>query len=182
MNFPKWHNINKLIFDFDGVFTNNKVFLNSEGEEFVMCDRGDGLGINMINSFKKIKSWDLEILVLTKEKNNVVIARCNKIGLKCVNALDDKASFLRNIYGSNYDSKKKLIPKLMYVGNDLNDLEAFKLAEFSCAPFDAHSKIKENADFISSFNGGNGFVRNLIEKLIDIENKTDDEIIQFMNK
>ena len=48
-----------------------------------MCDRGDGLGINMINSFKRIKSWDLEILVLTKEKNNVVIARCNKIGLKC---------------------------------------------------------------------------------------------------
>ena len=39
-----------LILDFDGVFTNNKVFLNSEGEEFVMCDRGDGLGINMINS------------------------------------------------------------------------------------------------------------------------------------
>ena len=70
----------------------------------------------------------------------------------------------------------------MYVGNDLNDLEAFKLAEFSCAPLDAHLKTKKNADFISSLNGGNGFVRNLIEKLIDIENKTDDEIIKFINK
>ena len=58
MRFPKWHQIEKLIFDFDGVFTNNKVLLNSEGEEFVICDRGDGLAINFLKSFKKINSWN----------------------------------------------------------------------------------------------------------------------------
>jgi len=181
VNFPKWQEVDKLIFDFDGVFTNNKVFLNSVGEEFVMCDRGDGLGFNILSAFKKQHSWDLEILVLTKEKNKVALSRCKKLGLECINSIDDKANYLRDKYKDNKFNKNGEIQKLMYVGNDLNDLEAFKLSEFSCAPSDAHEIIKRNANFSFSNKGGNGFVRDLIEELLDLKNKTDDEIIKLMH-
>ena len=182
MKFPKWHQIEKLVFDFDGVFTNNKVLVNYEGEEFVVCDRGDGLAINFLKSFKKYNSWDLEVLVLTKERNKVVLSRCNKLGIRCINAIDDKAAFLKNQFRDLKINNFNQIQKLMYVGNDLNDLEAFNVAEFSCAPIDAHELIKKKADYILPVRGGEGFVRNLVERLLDFENKTEEEIIEIMGK
>jgi len=182
LKFPFYNQLDKLIFDFDGVFTNNKVLVNSKGDEFVICDRGDGLGINLLNKYKSYVNWDLDILVLTKERNDVVLSRCNKLGLKCINAIDDKASFLKSTYSESYHEGKNMISKLMYVGNDLNDLEAIKISEFSCAPYDAHPLVKKSVDFIFPNLGGDNFVRSLIERLLDFDNKKETEIIEIMKE
>ena len=78
----KWNEFHTIVFDFDGVFTDNKVYLNEQGEESIRCDRSDGLGINLLNRFKIKNSWDLEYFILSKEKNIVVNKRAEKLQIE----------------------------------------------------------------------------------------------------
>ena len=65
----KLKTVKLLVFDFDGVFTNNKVILDENGIEHVICDRADGLGLNML------KKADLDVIILSTETNKVVSSR-----------------------------------------------------------------------------------------------------------
>ena len=76
--------IGALILDFDGVFTDNRVIVNQDGVESVACDRSDGWGLG------RLKRLGLPLLVLSTEKNPVVRARCDKLGLTCLHGVDDK--------------------------------------------------------------------------------------------
>ena len=73
--FPNWKDINTIIFDFDGVFTNNKVYVDQNGAESICCDRSDGLGIDILRKFKKKMNWELDIFIMSTEKNKVVTQR-----------------------------------------------------------------------------------------------------------
>lgn len=162
---PHWETIHTLVFDFDGVFTNNKVWVDQNGIESVCCDRGDGLAFDLLRQFVRQNNWSLRYFILSKETNPVVSVRARKIQIECIQSTTDKAAYLVNYLGVN-----KLSPEgLIYLGNDLNDLAAMKVAGFTVAPCDAHPLILRQADIVMTQAGGEGFVRAFIEALICLE-------------
>lgn len=164
-NMLAWNSIHTIVFDFDGVFTNNKVFVLQDGSESVRCDRGDGLAFDMLRKYVKSKSWNLDYFILSTEKNPVVTSRAKKMSIPCLQGVDDKASYLKAYLAK----KNKTAEGLIYVGNDLNDLRAIDLSGFSIAPFDAHPLVKQNVDLVLPSKGGEGFVRDIIEKILGID-------------
>jgi len=169
-------NFHTIIFDFDGVFTDNKVWTNELGEEMIRCDRGDGLAIDILRKFIELNNIQLNYFILSKEKNNVVISRAKKMKMNCFYGINNKYDFVSNYLKS--ESKKSL--GLMYVGNDLNDLKAMNLAEFVAAPINSHPLVIERANLVLPQKGGEGFVRSLIEKLLNFERMTAKQIVEFV--
>ena len=162
---PDWKSVHTIVFDFDGVFTNNKVWVDQNGVESVCCDRSDGLGLDFLRVFAEKNNWYLNYFILSKEKNSVVSTRAKKIQVKSVQAISDKADYL-----TTYLREKNLSPcGLIYLGNDLNDLAAMEVSGYSVAPLDAHPLIMKQADLILQKNGGEGFVREFIELLIGLK-------------
>ena len=132
---PYWKDVHTIVFDFDGVFTDNKVWVDQNGVESVRCDRGDGLGFDLLRAFIKANNWALNYFILSKEKNPVVSVRAEKIQIDCVQSMSNKADYLANYLDKNNLSAEGLV----YLGNDLNDLPAMLNAGFSVAPSDAHA-------------------------------------------
>lgn len=163
--------------DFDGVFTDNKVSIDQNGDESVLCHRGDGLGFDMLRAFKKANNWNLNYFILSKEKNPVVSIRAQKLGIKCIQALSKKADYLRDYLNKNNLSAEGLL----YLGNDLNDLSSMQLSGVSVAPSDAHAFILKHATIVLPCNGGNGFVRTVIELLIEVEKMSSTQIEELLN-
>ena len=169
---PDWRDIHTLVFDFDGVFTDNKVWVDQNGVELVRCDRGDGLGFDLLRAFIKANNWALNYFILSKEKNPVVSVRAEKLKIDCVQSMANKSDYLANHLDENNLSAEGLI----YLGNDLNDLAAMRIAGFSIAPSDAHTVILEHADLVLCQRGGDGFLRAFIELLIGLEKMSAEEL------
>jgi N-acylneuraminate cytidylyltransferase len=145
--------IKLLVFDFDGVMTDNRVLVNHQGEEFVACSRSDSLGLS------KIRDMGIKLSVLSTEKDRVVAARCQKLNMACNHGVDDKISKLQELA----DDLGLIRTQVGYVGNDINDLECMKWAGVTFAPSDAHPKIIELANFITPQQGGKGVVRQITD-------------------
>lgn len=166
----KLNYINTIIFDFDGVFTDNKAWNDASGNEFIRCDRGDGLGIRILKNYIQRNGLDIQIAVVSKERNKSSASRTRKLGIDYHGGVDDKLSFIKTHLNCK-DGKG-----LLYVGNDLNDLESMLFSEYSAAPSDAHERIKLIAKWTSEKCGGDGFVRDVIENLVDLPSMTAEEI------
>lgn len=178
---PAWPAISEIrciVFDFDGVFTDNKVYVDQNGKESVRCDRADGLGLDLLLDQLRGTSLAENIFILSKEKNPVVLARAEKLRLKCVHGVDNKLDYLNTYIAET--SGLNTLDGLVYLGNDLNDLPVVLKAGFSVVPFDAHIKIKEIATVVLSSKGGCGFVRAFIEKLLGIDSMTPEEVNEFI--
>ncbi|OGP13267.1 MAG: hypothetical protein A2054_11290 [Deltaproteobacteria bacterium GWA2_55_10] len=153
-NFPG--ELHLIVFDFDGVFTDNKVHVSASGEETVVCDRRDGLGIRML------KEKDIPMFILSLETNPVVAVRANKLGLGAVTGCEDKLGVLRT-----YSDKNGIdLSKTIYMGNDLNDLDAMRAVGFSVCPSDSHEEVKKVASVVLRSRGGDGAVRELSEMIL----------------
>ncbi len=150
-----------IVFAFDGVFTDNKVYTAQNGDESVMCDRRDGLGIDML------REAGVEMFILSKERNPVVAARAKKLNLAIKSGCNDKVTFL-NAYFKERDINPD---NVIYMGNDLNDLEAMKCVGFSVAPADSHPEILKIADLVTPEPGGHGAIRNLAELVLNYGDK-----------
>lgn len=148
--------IDVIIYDFDGVLTNNKVFIFEDGKEAVLCDRSDGWAIG------KIKEAGILQVILSTETNSVVSVRAKKLGIEVINGVSDKKSALRDFC----DKKEFSLKRVMYVGNDINDLEVMKSVGYSFAPADANDKIKEIAGIIGQTNGGEGVIKEIFDKYL----------------
>lgn len=146
-----------IVFDFDGVFTDNRVLVLEDGREAVVCDRGDGMGLGML------KESGIPILVLSKEINSVVQARCDKLDLECRHGINDKLSVL----GEWCAQKGIALSEVVYVGNDVNDLECLGAVGCGVVPSDAHPKAAAAARVILTAPGGRGAVRELADLVID---------------
>jgi 3-deoxy-D-manno-octulosonate 8-phosphate phosphatase (KDO 8-P phosphatase) len=151
--------IEALIFDFDGVLTNNLVHLNQEGEEFVSCNRSDGL------AFDVIRKLNIPAYIISTEKNLVVTARAKKLNIPLLQGISNKADCIIDL------SKKQNfnLEKLLYVGNDLNDYYAMQLCGYSACPNDSHKRIRSLANVILNTRGGYGVVRELLEEVLEID-------------
>ena len=168
--FPNLESFHTIVLDFDGVFTDNKVYLNQDGIETIVCNKADSLGINIIQKFIIKKKLNIDIFVLSKESNPVVSLRCKKMGLKCYNGVNNKFSFLKKyISEKKSEYKDELYKGIVYLGNDLNDLELMQKCGFSFAPKDAHEIIKNIAKQVLDRKGGNGFVREFVETFISLQ-------------
>lgn len=177
LDFPLINKIHTIVFDFDGVFTNNKVLVNSDGVEFVSCDRGDGLGIDFLRKFIEKNNLNIDIYILSKEINKAAEARALKLKLKCFLGIDNKLKFiqercLKNIVSKNEPDLNFIKEGIIYLGNDINDYESMDFAGFSVAPIDAHPIIKEISTTIIDKKGGDGFVRKFVELLLRLDKKT----------
>lgn len=152
-NFQK---VKLLVLDFDGVVTDNKVYVNEDGKEMVCCSRGDGLGI------EALKKFGIKILVISKEENKVVTARCKKLRVSSIQGIDNKLRALKQML------KKLNIPssQVCYLGNDINDVECVKLAGFGCAVRDSYPTLLKAADYITTNKGGNGAVREICDLIM----------------
>ena len=148
--------INLLILDFDGVLTDNKVYVFEDGREAVVCHRGDGWGIRMLQSV------GIEVIILSTETNAVVSARAEKLNVACIQDCQDKASAVQSII----DARSTSVDQIMYVGNDTNDIDAMQLVGHRVAPADAHPKIRAIATIVTDSFGGQGVVRELADLLV----------------
>ncbi len=148
--------INLVILDFDGVLTDNKVYVFEDGREAVVCHRSDGWGIRML------QSAGIEVIILSTEKNAVVSARANKLNVTCIQGCEDKASAVQLII----DTRSIAPEKIMYVGNDTNDIDAMQLVGHRVAPADAHPQIQEIATTVTDSLGGQGVLRELADLLV----------------
>jgi len=155
-NSPFQSTIQAIIFDFDGVFTDNRVMVNEEGQESVICNRSDGLGIS------QVKKYPLSLLVLSTEKNPVVQKRCEKLGIPFVQGIDDKKLFLQD-----WLKEQEILPNnVIYVGNDINDIECLKYVGCGMVVADAHEDAKKASKYILKNKGGQGAVRELCDMVI----------------
>ena len=150
-----------LIFDFDGVFTDNRVIVFEDGHEAVLCDRGDGMGISLL------KKTGIPSLVLSTGENSVVNARCKKLGLPCIRGIPDKKEEVLK----TWLRKHGIDPAhAVYVGNDVNDVGCLQAVGCGVVVRDAHELAKSAARIILASPGGRGAVReivDLITKCID---------------
>lgn len=173
---PPLTGIHTVAFDFDGVFTDNKVWVDQDGRESVRCDRGDGLAFDLVRAFQRQGKINAEFFILSKEFNPVVLERAKKLKLVCHHGIGDKLGFMKEYLLTRFPSDPKPFEGLIYLGNDLNDLPLMRYAGFAVAPSDAHHWVKQVADLVLEQRGGEGFVRAFIEYMLGINKLSFDEM------
>ncbi|QQR81409.1 MAG: HAD hydrolase family protein [Deltaproteobacteria bacterium] len=179
--FPALSQIHTIAFDFDGVFTDNKVWVGQDGYESVRCDRSDGLAFDLVRVFQKKKKLNAELFILSKESNPVVLMRARKLKLKCYHSVGDKLAFMQGYLKKRFPLNLESWKGLVYLGNDLNDLLLMRYAGYAVAPADAHPKIAELAHLVLKQKGGEGFVRAFIERLLGINKLSKEKIDELIS-
>ncbi len=150
-------------FDFDGVFTDNTVWVDEEGVESVRCWRGDGLGL------AALKRLGVHTVVISTEVNPVVSARCRKLAIRCHQACDDKIGPLNAIVHEIGCS----LEETAFVGNDINDLECLEEVGVPMVVADAHPDVRAAATHITRSRGGKGAVREICDLIVQAHGAQD---------
>jgi 3-deoxy-D-manno-octulosonate 8-phosphate phosphatase (KDO 8-P phosphatase) len=148
--------IKLIAFDFDGVFTDNAVWLDQNGIEMVRCSRADGIGLSMA------RSSGIDSIVISTEKNPVVSLRCHKLKIPCYQGVKNKKSKLLRVA----EEKKLSLAQIAFVGNDVNDLDVMKNVGYPIAVADAEEEIRSISCFMTKKAGGYGAVREICEKVV----------------
>jgi YrbI family 3-deoxy-D-manno-octulosonate 8-phosphate phosphatase len=155
-HFPK--NIAAVVFDFDGVMTDNGVYLSEDGNESVRCDRGDGWGI------ARLRDAGIRVAVMSSEENAVVRARCEKLKLECLHSLGRRKLGHFTAWCKEHELS---LNNTVYVGNDANDVDCLAAAGTGVVPADAHQSARRVADWVLSAEGGKGAVRELCDMILE---------------
>ena len=146
---PLLERVRFAVFDFDGVFTDNRVWVNERGEEALAFSRSDGLGLRRLEEVK------VGILIVSMEQSSIVGARAQKLRVDCAQGVDDKLALLRERAGAAGVS----LGETAYVGNDINDAECLLAVGLPVVPADAWPEVTVLARWVLSRGGGNGCVR-----------------------
>jgi 3-deoxy-D-manno-octulosonate 8-phosphate phosphatase (KDO 8-P phosphatase) len=148
--------IHLIVYDFDGVMTDNKVLVFHDGTEAVWCNRADGLAIS------EIKKIGIPQIIISTETNSVVQARAQKIELPVLQGINDKADALIR-YCQEHSVNTH---NVLYVGNDINDVGAMKIVGYSIAPANSADEVKNIATLVVKKDGGDGVIREILDYLI----------------
>lgn len=146
------------VFDFDGVFTDNRVYVGEDGKESVSCSRADGFGL------ARLKELGVETLVLSTETNRVVAARSAKLGVRCIHGCADKLAAL-------VQHTRELgvaMSEVAYVGNDINDLACLRAVGVPIAVSDAVPAVLSAVAHRTHAAGGQGAVREVCDWMADL--------------
>jgi len=145
-----------VVFDFDGVMTDNRVWVDADGHEFIAAYRSDSVGLHAL------RDAGIDSVVLSTETDRAVEARCRKIGIGVMQGVKDKAERLQN-----YLAERGIDPaQVVYVGNDINDLPCFSLVGCAVAVADAMPDVLHAADLVLTQSGGFGAVREICERIV----------------
>lgn len=136
-------------FDFDGVFTDNTVYVAQDGTESVRCWRGDGLGL------QKLRRLGIEMLIISTETNAVVTARANKLKIRAIQGCEDKLSTLREVVQQHGIT----LAETAFMGNDINDATCLQAVGLPVVVQDAHEDVLPYALYQTTRLGGFGAVR-----------------------
>ncbi len=148
---PTAADIDAVVLDFDGTQTDDRVLVDSEGREFVSVHRGDGLGI------AALRRSGLKMLILSTEQNPVVAARARKLKLPVLHGIDRKDLALKQ-----WCEEQGIAPeRVLYVGNDVNDLPCFALVGWPVAVASAHDVVRGAARAVTTVPGGDGAIREI---------------------
>ena len=145
--------IRLVAFDFDGVFTDNKVYVFEDGSEAVRCTRSDGIGL------QKLKRAGIETVIISTETNPVVSARASKLKIRCVQNCQDKRAALQEIA----HEKNITLDQVAFVGNDINDLACLACVALPIVVQDAHRDVLATARYQTKLPGGHGAVREICD-------------------
>ena len=145
------------LFDFDGVLTDNYVYVCENGTETVKCNRSDGIGIS------RIQKIGIKCFVISSEKNSVVEKRCKKLNIPLKqNVLNKEIAVLEICKDYNIELKNTL-----FLGNDINDIPAFKIVGFPIAVADAFPEIETFVRYKTETKGGKGAVREICDLIFN---------------
>ena len=148
---PTADDIDAVVLDFDGTQTDDRVLVDSDGREFVSVHRGDGLGI------AALRDSGLKMLILSTEQNPVVAARARKLKLPVQHGIDRKDLALKQ-----WCEEQGIAPeRVLYVGNDVNDLPCFALVGWPVAVASAHDVVRGAARAVTTVPGGDGAIREI---------------------
>ena len=148
--------VDLLILDFDGVLTDNRVWTDKDGRELVAASRSDGIGL------EALRKAGVDVVVISKETNPVVAARCRKLNLPFVQGIQEKGTALTRLL-----VERSVDPaRAVYLGNDANDLPCFPLVGWAVAVADAWPDVLRQADHVLSRPGGHGAVRELCDLIL----------------
>ena len=145
--------IRLIAFDFDGVFTDNMVFVLQDGTEAVRCFRSDGIGL------QKLKKLGIESVIISTEANPVVSARARKLKIRCIQDCQDKRAALNDI------ARELNITwgEIAFVGNDINDLPCLESVALPIVVQDAYQEGVPTALYRTQRPGGHGAVREICD-------------------
>ena len=159
---PMPQKIELLALDFDGVVTDNRVWVNEDGREMVAAYRSDSLIMD------KLKQAGTQVVILSSEVNPVVAARARKMRVEAIHGigLGDKAEVLKGLL-----KERNIDPAgVVFIGNDLNDLSCFEVAGWAVAVADALPEVIRAADFVTVKTGGHGAVREICDLILSQKN------------
>ncbi len=155
---PLPEKVRLVVMDFDGVLTDNRVWVDESGKETVAAYRSDSLGLAILR-----QKTGIESLVLSMETNPVVSARCKKMNVPVLQGINEKDEALRK-----FIAERRIDPaEVIYIGNDINDLVCFPHVGCAIVPVDAEPDVFRQADITLTRRGGHGAVRELCDILIE---------------
>ena len=146
---PLLERVRFAVFDFDGVFTDNRVWVNERGEELLAFTRSDGLGL------RRLDEVGVRYLIVSMEQNPIVGARAQKLRAECLQGVDDKLPVVRE----HAERLGVTLEDTAYVGNDINDAECLRAVGVPVVPADAWPEVKPLARWVLTRAGGTGCVR-----------------------
>lgn len=153
---PLLERIRLAVFDFDGVFTDNRVWVNERGEEMVSFTRSDGLGL------RRLEEVGVRPLIVSTERNPIVGVRATKLRVDCVHGVEDKLAALEERRGDI------LLDDVAYVGNDINDVSCLRAVGLPVVPADAWPEVMPLARWVLTRRGGDGCVREFCDRVWEV--------------
>ena len=147
-----------IVFDFDGVLTDNTVIVSQDGSEAVRCWRGDGLGLSAL------RARGVNLLIMSMESNAVVSARAAKLKVECMSGVIDKGTALSDVMRKRGFARDQVA----YVGNDANDLPCLQMVGLPIVVRDAHPSVMRAAKWRTTALGGRGAVREICDTFVEI--------------
>ena len=167
---PAFKHIKAFILDVDGVLTDGTLLVLDDGQMARKMNIKDGFALQLA-----IK-MGYHILIISGGYSDAVVMRLKKLGIEEVNMnVTDKKNIL-GVFLAKHGLKAE---EVLYMGDDIPDMPAMKMAGLPCCPADAVAEIRQAAHYISPFNGGYGCVRDVIEKVLKLNGHWNfDETIQ----
>lgn len=160
----KFKSIRTFVFDVDGVMTDGSVLVYETGEQVRRMSTRDGYSLQL--AVKK----GYRVVVISGGSSEGVRQRLQYLGIRDIYLqVHDKVAVLVE-YAKEHGLAEK---DMLYMGDDIPDHAAMQHVGLACAPADAAPEIRHIAAYISSFNGGQGCVRDVIEKVLKLNGHWD---------
>jgi len=162
MIYKELKNIKCVVLDVDGVLTNGNILVTEKGEQLRTFNVKDGYAMQYA-----VKQG-LKVIIITGARSQGVAIRCQGLGVTEVHlGISDKLTLLKTVL-----EKHEIDPsEVMFMGDDMPDYACMQYVGVAVCPADAIEDIKSISQFVSKNKGGEGVVREMIEKTLRLQEK-----------